>query len=292
MNSQSILFRARWFHIALIVGAFLGGQAITAQEAAVTKEAAPDEEQLIQEQQLVEMRRLADTVQVTVGEGKERREVELVEKPLYRFGDLKRSISDGTVWAWGTSGRPILMAEFHVNDQIKPSWGQWLVATSNVPVSTEIVGHGRWSTRETEFELFPVTDMEAPADSEAGRLRQMKRIARSVSASSEWKKQEFQLRLLPTEVHRYKDDDQNLVDGAVFVFAVDSNPEAILFVEAHREAPGEATWKYALARMSAASLSFERNGMEIWAAPQSFGGPTSPHYAFTRMVPPPKSTEK
>jgi hypothetical protein len=237
---------------------------------------------------LADMRRLADTVQVTTGRGAERKEVPLIPGPLFRFSDRKRFITDGTIWAWGIEGRPILMAEFHTGDRLKPLWGQWLVATSDVPVEAVIAGHGRWATGKLDFKLLHATDMGAPADTEAGRLRQMKRLARSLSASSQWQGQQFELRLLETEVYRYSQPKSGLVDGAAFVFAVDSNPEAILFVEAHasdtsKGAPG--SWKYTFARMSAASLSFRRGDTEVWSVPRSVGRLHADFLPFERTVP-------
>lgn len=290
MIPKSRPFPVRRVGAVSIAFVLLAAQVMPAQPTTAEGEEAETQPEL-ETRQLADMQRLADTVRVTTGEDEPKVEAKLIDKPLYRFGDLKRSISDGTVWAWGTSGRPVLMAEFHVNDQIKPQWGQWLVATSDVPVAAEIGGHGRWATRETEFKLLPITDLESPAESEMGRLRQMKRFARTLSASSEWKEQQFELRLLPTEVYRYSNAEQGLVDGAVFVFAVDGNPEAILFVEAHRDKSGEAAWSYALARMSAASLTFRHGDAEVWAVPQSFGDRSAPHYAFTRTVPPAASPD-
>jgi hypothetical protein len=237
---------------------------------------------------LADMRRLADTIQVTTGRGEERKDVKLIPKPLFRFNDRKRFISDGTLWAWGIDGRPILMAEFHTGDRLKPLWGQWLVATSDVPVEAVIAGHGRWATGKLNFKLLHATDMGTPADSEAGRLRQMKRFARSLNASSQWQGQQFELRLLETEVYRYSQPASGLVDGAVFVFAVDSNPEAILFVEAHvgdSSAIASGSWKYALARMSAASLTFRRGDDQVWSVPRSVGRTHADFLPFERTVP-------
>jgi hypothetical protein len=280
-----------WRDLVIAAGMFA---VITATYVARGQEGKPaaDEQDQAQESDnkrlLADMQRLADTIQVTTGRGEGRKDVKLIAKPLFRFSDRKRFISDGTLWAWGIAGRPLLMAEFHTGDRLKPLWGQWLVATSDVPLEAVIGGHGRWATGELDFKLLPATDMGTPADSEAGRLRQMKRFARSLSASSQWQGQQFELRLLETEVYRYSKPESGLVDGAVFVFAVDSNPEAILFVEAHKvdagsDAPG--SWKYALAQMSAASLSFRRGDSVVWSVPRSVGRSHAKYYPFERTVP-------
>lgn len=266
-----------------VSAAVFGAHLAFAQDSKRAVEERDESQESANERYLADMQTLADTVQVTIGKGERRKAVKLIPMPLYRFSDLKRFISDGTVWAWGFAGRPVMMAEFHTGDRLKPEWGQWLVATSDMPVAAVIGGHGHWASAETEFKLLPISDIGAPAKSEAGRLRQMKRFTRSLSASSVWKDQRFELRLLPTEVYRYSDMGTGLIDGAVFVFTVDNNPEAILFVEAHQADSGEQSWMYALAQMSAASLTFRRGDTEVWAVPRSFGNAT--HYAFTRTVP-------
>src|SRR5688572_10681805 len=124
-----------------------------------------------------------------------------------------------------------MMAEFRTADRTKGSWGHDLVATIDVRVTAEVGGHGRWAPRESEFKLNPIPDVRAPAATEAARLRQMKQFARKLIASQVWQGQRAELRLLPTEIHRYSDAESGLVDGAAFAFAVGSNPEAILFVE-------------------------------------------------------------
>ena len=177
------------------------------------------------------------------------------------------------------------MAEFNTFDRNKRVWGHDLVATSDLRVSAEVAGHGRWAPRMPDFKLLPVPDVSSPAKTEAARLRQMKRFARSLSASEVWQGQRSELRLLPTEIHRYSDAGSGLVDGAAFVFAVGSNPEAILFVEAHQADSGELSWKYGLARMAAAAVTFKLGDNEVWSVPQSFGSTSATYYVLTRPVP-------
>jgi hypothetical protein len=273
---------------AWITAAMFGAHVASGQEAKPAAEGEHESRESANKRHLAEMRTLADTIRVTVGEGETSKEAKLIPQPLFRFSDPSRLHSDGSVWAWAIAGRPVMMTEFRTADRTKGVWGHDLVATSDVRVSAAVAGHGVWAPRESEFKLLPVPETRAPPATEAGRLRQMKQFARSLNASQIWQGQRAELRLLPTEIYRYSDAGSGLVDGAAFAFAVGSNPEAILFVEAHQAdsgpgAPG--SWKYGLARMSAAAITFLLDDTEVWTVPQSFGGANATYYAFTRAVP-------
>lgn len=234
---------------------------------------------------LAVMRRLAEAIHVTVGEGEARKDAKLISEPLFRFSDQARLLPDGSVWGWGTAGRPVMMVEFRTYDRTPGEWGYDLTATSDVRLSAEITGHGRFAPRNPDFKLIAARDFAPPSKTEAARLRQMKQFARSLNASEIWKGQRSELRLLPTEVHRYSDAASGIIDGAVFIFVVGSNPEAILLVEAHKaeprpDAPG--TWKYGLARMSAAEVTFRLGDTEVWKIPEDHGGPGASYYSFWR----------
>ncbi|MEX2142020.1 MAG: hypothetical protein WD894_22325 [Pirellulales bacterium] len=228
-----------------------------------------DSQERINKRRLAEMRRLADTINVTVGEGEQSKEAKLIPKPLFRFSDPSRTYLHGSVWAWAVAGRRVIMAEFRSEGRDSGVWGHDVVATSDVRLSAEVAGHGRWSPRETDFKLMRVPDIVPPAKTEAGRLRQMKQFARSLSASEIRRGQRYELRLLPTEVYRYSDPASGLIDGGAFAFVVGNNPEAILFVEAHKPdsglgAPG--SWKYGSRSPSAPTGCGSR---PIWTAGQA-----------------------
>jgi hypothetical protein len=233
------------------------------------------------------MTKLAGTIQVAVGQGNESKEVKLIPKPLFRFTD-PRLYSDGSVWAWANTGRPVVMVEFRTHFRDEGVWPHDLVATSDVRVSAQIADRGKWTPQVPDFKLLPAPDIGAPSSSEAGRLRQMKRFAAGLRGAKEWENQRYELRLLTTEIYRYADAESGLIDGAAFAFGDDSNPEAILFVEAHKSDSGQGapgSWKYGLARMSAAALTFRLGDADVWAVPRSFGGPAETYYVFTRAAP-------
>jgi hypothetical protein len=267
-----------------LFAAALGTYVASAQEVKRGAEGQDEASDTANKRRLAEMTRLAETIRVTVGQSEESKEAKLIPKPLFRFSD-PRLYSDGSVWAWVTGGRPVMMVEFRTHFRNEGVWAHDVVATSDVRVFAEVAGSGKWASQQPDFKLLPVPDMGAPAKSEAGRLRQMKRFAGKLSATKVWEPQRSELRLLPTELYRYSDAASGLVDGAVFAFAEDSNPEAILFVEAHKSDTDKLSWKYGLARMSAAGLTFRLGDSEVWNVPRSFGGPREPYYVFSRAVP-------
>jgi hypothetical protein len=274
----------------VVAGAFLpffGESVALGQEPEPAAKANDESAESANKRHLAEMRMLADTIEVTAGEGEERKQAKLIEKPLFRFSDPSRLHSDGSVWAWAIAGRPVMMAEFRTADRTKGSWGHDLVATSGGPVSAAVAGHGLWAPREPQFKLLPVTGSRPPAKTEIARLRQMKQFARRLSASQVWQGQRAELRLLPTEIYRYSDAKSGLLDAAAFAFVVGNNPEAILFVEAHQGEGGRGaagSWKYGLARMSAAEITFLLDEAEVWTVPQSFGSSIADYYCFTRPI--------
>jgi hypothetical protein len=265
--------------------AMIGARVAAGQEAKSDRAEQDPSRDDANKQQLAVMRTLAETIQVTVGEGEKSKEAKLIVQPLFRFSDPSRTYSHGSVWAWGVAGRPVMMAEFRSEDRDSGVWGHDIVATSDVRFSAAIAGHGRFAPRSPDFKLLPVPKFASPAKTEAGRLRQMKQFARSLSASEIRRGQRYELRLLPTEIHRYSDAASGLVDGGAFAFVVGNNPEAILFVETHRSEAGDLFWKYGLARMTAASLSFLLGDAEVWAVPGEYGGPSASYYVFARSVP-------
>ena len=88
----------------------------------------------------------------------------------------------------------------------------------------------------------------------------MKGIVQKITAHQLWSWRggdgaRHELRLLTTPVHRYEDRDQQLIDGALFIIAQGTNPEATLFLEA--VTPVDETnpiWQFGIGRTSNAEI--------------------------------------
>lgn len=219
---------------------------------------------------------------------------ELIAEPIYRFDDPARLFSDGTLWAFGKSGRPdaLLCLSLQRDDRGRLKWIHELTSLSGGPIaasSRHASGPWIWNTRGPGVVLRPVPNAPRPAAEEARRLRQMREMARrfTVSESLDPARNDpsdrFELRLLPQPVLRYHDPAAGLVDGALFLMAYGRNPEIAILIEARREGRQEPAWSYGLARLGAARFRANLDDHEVADLPKPVdAGWRQPYYLFDR----------
>ena len=208
--------------------------------------------------------------------------IAIVEQPLLRHNDPARAHDKGTLWAWGTSGRPIAFAEVWHETRGTGYWLHALTISSKNLVVLDSGTERLWTPERSDFELSPVPKVDPPAESKAARLRQLREIARRFTAHQFWDpdNSRFELRLLAQPVHRYSDPERGIIDGAVFILANGTNPEIILLLEATQVEESAPSWSYALVRTSSAELHVEFDGVEVWKdgrTPGIGGRPTDPY---------------
>jgi hypothetical protein len=211
-------------------------------------------------------------------------QIEIIDHPLLRYSDPARVNSNGTVWAWGKTGRPVAFLELFQASKTDKNWVQSVTLTSPQKVTLTIPG-GRWQPAQAQFEPHVVPDAPTPGDRPSTRLRQIKDIARRFTAHEFWDpdNSRFELRLLVQPVHRYSDQEAGIQDGAAFIIAHGTNPEAVLLIEALGASLNEARWHYALARSSHAETHVELDGQEVWKSDRfnaTNEGPTRNYWLF------------
>ena len=140
------------------------------------------------------MEALARSVAVTevasVGGG--RTPVAMRPKPLHRWNEPTRRSHDGTLWAWGRAGRPLVLfsLEHYPHPSFKPVWSYELVSLSDGLVgATGATGYARltadylnvegegllpWTTEKRGVTLRPFPCAPVPGGTEGERLRQSK----------------------------------------------------------------------------------------------------------------------
>jgi hypothetical protein len=215
--------------------------------------------------------------------------IELIDHPLLSFGDAARMHQRGSFWGWRATGRPVAFLELWQNVDQPELWRHSIALSSSERVSLDALVAGRWTPPDTPLETPAITNSPAPGKEEAARLRQIRELARRFTAHEFWDpdNSRFELRLLPQPVHHYSDSAGGIQDGAVFIFAHDTNPEMVLLIEAQGESAASSHWHYALVPSSSAEVHVELDGKEVWQRPRVpnlVGGPTQPYWLFRLPV--------
>lgn len=243
--------------------------------------------------QLAAMRRVATGLAVSI-RGETSRDVEMIREPLFRFNDPARDFSDGSIWGFGSKGRPVALLSLSLHP-LNGGLG-WLYEINSLagpPIEAKIPGMPNWSTRKPGLEFSELPGAPKPAEKEAGRNRQFRELSARFAGFESFRKdpngplERYELRLIPRPIHRYSDPENGLVDGAIFLMSYGTNPEVVLVIELFREGENKPVWKYAFTRISYAELHIELDGKEIWAQPHlQATGSSDPYWLFFKPIPP------
>jgi hypothetical protein len=213
-----------------------------------------------------------------------RQSVELIDRPLLKFTDPVRANVQGTVWAWGREGRPFaLMEVFRPSAQAQLVHAATLI--SSEPIVVTISDNLKWSPQSSSIRFQTIPTSSPPAEREALRLGQLKDLARKFEAHEFWdpNNSRYELRLLVQPIHRYRDPEKKILDGAIFLLAHGTNPEIALLIEAQGEALDSSEWRFAASRLGSAELHLSLENEEVWSQPRTpniLGKSTDPYWMF------------
>lgn len=205
---------------------------------------------------------------VELSDGSER-ELDQVPQALFSFVETTREGGHlGTMWVWGGSGRPAALF-VQSRDLREPLWGMELVSLTE---DIQVVMHDgwQWTPPGAALTMADFSGTASAAESESGRLVQMRGLARRFDVFEMLGDERAQLRLLPTPVYRYDDESAHVIDGAFFVFAHGTNPEAVLVIEC-RQQEGETAWAHGFVPLAAAAVTARLNGQDVWVKESTTG---------------------
>jgi hypothetical protein len=221
-------------------------------------------------------------VEALTAVGPKEAKYEFSKEPIKRYNDEARNIVDAALWSLGTKGRPraVLVLEVY-----RGSFVQYeLTAVADPPQSVRARGFV-WSPRQTPFTWSKIPDLNPPHATDRVRKRQIKQASQQFSASEQWRGQTTQLRLEPQPILEYEDQEQGILNGAVFVWVHGTNVEILMLIEARQGEDGERYWVAGFSRLASASLDVDFNGKDFWSSAESpTATPTSPYYFRTEPV--------
>ncbi len=223
---------------------------------------------------LPQMLEFVKHIGITVEHGGKPVKVDRIEKPLLRSINPERTHHDGTLWAWGSKGRPVAFYKLFLRGQGTRYWAHTFASTATAAtgrVTASRSGRQVWVPRTAGIELKPVDDAPPPAAKQVERLQQMKALAARFSAHEFWNPNNtrYELRLIPNPVHRYSDAKSGLIDGSVFIFTHNQAPEIIMFIEASQLEADELVWQYGLAKTGGAEMHVLLDDKKVWSRPRA-----------------------
>ena len=210
-----------------------------------------------------------------------KRQKTTLHAPLMRWSNPLEGAKDGVIGVFSRGGRPDVWVEFQMFSA--ESQGHEFTVITNDQIQLTRRGQTIWQPEKRWVE-FKTIESSPPAETESRRLIQMRNIARQFRFVDEFggtddNIQSNDLRLISNPVFRYSSEE--IIDGAMFVFALGTDPEAILLIEAFRDKDGHPAWRYACGESTIYELNAYLNGGLVWHKPRSliFDSLTFNHFA-------------
>ncbi len=217
-------------------------------------------------------------------EAKERAEAIAV----LRWANNQRGSEDGVTVLFVHGGRPLAAACIY-------PWAQRLEhdfeSLSRGKIVARRDGVVVWQPQEAGVKFADIPAAPAPDVARPQRLRQMKTLAEKFEATLlGWKRDNSdreELRLLTRPLYRYDPKEGPVIDGAVFAFAMGTDPEVLLLIEAVKEGDA-ARYQYAFARRTSGELEARLAEQVVWQAVRfpSQSNPRQPHFTRGTPLPP------
>ena len=93
---------------------------------------------------------------------------------------------------------------------------------------------------------------------------------------------------MPQPVYRYASPDEQVLDGALFLFAKGTNPELLLLLEAREDEDGPA-WHFTTARMTIREIEIQHQDEALETKPglggqTPYNDPQHPYFEFRRPL--------
>ena len=199
------------------------------------------------------------------GDGRER--PDLHPEPVLRWTNPILGAVYGDVYLWTSQGRPEVVASFVTWYHPFKHRTHEFHSLSPGPIVGERSGTPVWTSPRPGVELIPIPGAPEPAATPASRLRQMRDLARLFTGrQTDRTGVDRDMRLLSQPLYRYERTEGDLHDGALFAFALGTDPDAFLLIE-DRTVDGETRWLYGLTRMTALAMQIRHHDHEVWSAP-------------------------
>ena len=246
-----------------------------------------DAEKALREKWQAVYAEIAQSIEMRCGEKK----FALEEKPiLFYTNPVRATDQHGTIFLWTDRGRPAVFGSVwsalnRTDTSLRNITHEWHSLVEEPDVQAVRGGQTDWTSGEpgiawqslhSELETAP-----APASSRAGRLVQMREIARGLTAAIT-AEEANELRLMTQPLYRYPElsnleNAPGAIDGAIFVYSLATDPELILLVEA-TETTNKSAYRVAFARFGNLAMDVKQGERTLWTCDRGTPGRSNGKY--------------
>jgi len=255
-----------------------------ASNLAIAADVGEESEESKRAARLKVMRELLEGVKMYSGEAADRAQLELVPDPPLRYSDPPHeSLEDATIWIWRRGDRPVVLlkVEFYPRLRPGPTWSFGCSSATSQPIDAQFANGRSWSTTLPGVTPEWLPESGTPADDAETRLRQLREISRRFTAYRRYGELgRTELRLLTRPIYRYKSEPDDIVDGAIFCMAKDTNPHIFFLIEAVKDGDLRR-WRFMALRNADAECHLLLDDREVWKADERFAiDPRQPYFWF------------
>jgi hypothetical protein len=218
--------------------------------------------------------KVAAEYEITRGEDRKEKLELKPEAVLHWSNPIRAGETNGAVFVWTHEGRAALVGTIF-SHLVRNQPDQKLVAhefqsLTDKPLAGRRPGQTEtWSLPGDGIRPQPIPESPPPAATRAGRLSQMRDMARVFSATTTLGDVEQELRLLPQPIHRQEKEVGEILDGTLFTFVTGTDPELMLVIEARpTKKDGEPVWHYTAGRFTDLTLKLRYQKVELWTRQQ------------------------
>lgn len=206
------------------------------------------------------MRKFAESHEVTVVDSNEK--ADLIKKPIFSWDTPNGTTLGGAMHLWTLKGRPVATISLWTHKDIRDSFEYQSLHEGALAVRSELGLD--WNPKTPGIRFLPLADSDPPSNDKAMRLLQMQQIAKDrFSPTMTAFRRKIPLILKPSPIYQYDEFPNGVIDGAMFSYTWNNDPECLILLEA-RVIDDKPQWFYAFASQTSRRVDGKLDGVSVW----------------------------
>lgn len=186
-----------------------------------------------------------------------------IEDPIFSWDTPEGRSIGGALYLWTLNGRPAATIELWTSNDIKDGYKFHSLHEGTLDASSN--SSQTWNSKTPGIRFQPLPKSDPPAEDKSLRLIQMQAIAQdrfmSIIMANNAK---THLKLMPEPIYRYQELPRDVLDGAMFAFAMGDDPECVLIFEA-RIIENKPQWFYAFGSQTTRRVDCKLDNIRVWS---------------------------